>query len=285
MIFSPYGQDFQWSFSNVSGSRPGTGSFGSTITPGTAPTFGSWVQVATGANMSQDTYGVLICFNNGASSATIRNILVNIGVDNAGGTTYEVKIPTLIAGSATTYGLGTGGIWYYFPLYIPAGSSVAVQATSTVVTAFQAYLQFFGQPRRPETVRAGSYVDAFGVDLTNARGTATTLGTTADGAWTQLGVATTKSYWWWQSAYYAADTTMTAAVIHSDLSAGTATNKKILYENQYTSVTAAEQISSLPVFVNSYNNVAIGDIIYVRGQSSTTADSGTGFAAYGLGGG
>lgn len=283
-IFTPFGQDFQWSYSNVSATRPTTTGFGTSVTPGTAPTFGAWVQVASSASMTQDTYGVLICFNNAVTSATIRNILVNVGVDTAGGTSYEVRIPTLIAGSATTYGLGTGGIWYYFPLYIPAGSSVAVQATGVVTTAFNAYLQFFGQPRRPETIRAGSYVDAFGIDLNNARGTAVTLGTTAEGAWTQLGTATTKSYWWWQSCYYSADSTMTAAVIHSDLAAGTATFKKILYENQYTATTAAEAVSNIPIFVNSYNNVAVGDIIYARGQSSTTADTGAGFAAYGLGG-
>lgn len=284
MLFVPFGQDFQWSYSNASATRPSTTGFGTSVTPGTAPTFGAWTQVASAANMTQDTYGILLCFNNGATSAAIRNILVNVGVDNAGGTTYLTVIPTLIAGSSSTYGLGTGGIWYYFPLYIPAGSSVALQATGTVTTAFNAFVQFFGQPRRPEVIRAGSYVDAFGIDLNNARGTTTTLGTTAEGAWTQLGTATTRSYWWWQSCYSAADSTMAAQVIHSDLASGTATFKKILYENQYTSVTGAEQISTLPVFVNSYNNVAVGDIIYVRGQTSGTADTTTGFAAYGLGG-
>ena len=284
MIFAPQGQDFQWSFSNVTATRPVTTGRGSVITPGTAPTFGAWVEVASAANMTQETYGILLCFNNGATAAAIRNILVNIGVDNAGGTAYEVRIPTLIAGSASTFGLGGGGIWYYFPLYIPAGSSVAVQATGTLTTAFNAYVQFFGQPRRPETLRVGSYVTSFGIDLANARGTAVTLGTTAEGAYTQLGATTTRSHWWWQSCYYAADTTMALQVIFSDLAAGNATVKKILYENQYTSVTAAEQIANMPVFVNAYNNVAVGENIYIRGQTSGTPDTGTGFAAYGLGG-
>lgn len=283
-IFIPAGADFQWSYSNVSATRPTTTGFGTSITPTTLPTMSGWTQVASSANISQDVYGILICINNGATSATTRQIIVDVGVDNAGGTAYVTKIPTLLGGHASTYGLGASGVWYYFPLYIPAGSSVAVRASSTLTTAFNCYVQFYGQPRRPEVVRAGSYVTAFGVNATAGTGTAITLGTTAEGAWTQVGATADKSYWWWQAGYTCADTTMSAAIIHLDMSAGTATNKKILFENQVVQTTAAEQISTVPVFMNAYNNVAVGDNIYIRGQHSGTADTGTSVAAWGLGG-
>lgn len=284
-LYVPVGPDFQWTFSSVTATRPTTTGFGTTITPAVAPSFGAWAVVATGAEVTQDVYGIQICFNNNFTAATTRNTLVNIGVDNTGGTTYQTVIPLLIASSATSYVLGGGGIWYYFPLYIPAGSQIAVQATGTLATAFSAFVNLYGQPRRPDAVRCGSYVDAFGAQvLNNTSGTAVTLGTTAEGTYTQLGAATTKTYWWWQIGYGCVDTTMTAATIHADLAAGTATNKKILFENQLWQTTATEQVSCIIQTANAYNNVAIGDIIYARGQCSGTPDTSTNFIAYGLGG-
>lgn len=284
-VFVPVGPDFQWSYSNTGATRPAS-AFGTSVTPGTAPTFGAWAQTSTALNMSQDTYGVLININNGFTSNTIRNILVDLGVDNAGGTTYLTKIPTLIGGSAAPYNVGNGGIWYYFPLFIPAGSSTAVRATATgAVTAFNVNVTYYGQPRRPDAIRCGSYVDAYGVNTTTCQGAAITLGTTAEGAWAQIGTATTAAYWWWQAGFSYNDASQTASVIHIDASAGTATQKKILFENQYWQTNATEQMScQMNTVVNSYNNVATGDLMYARGQSSTTSDTGPGVALYGLGG-
>ncbi len=282
-LFVPQGPDFQWYYSNALTTRPSITSMGTAVTPGTAPTFGSWTQVATAANISSDVYGVAICINNGATSATTRNILMDLGVDNAGGTSYLTKIPYLQGGSATTYGLGSSGIWYYFPLYINRGSSVAVRAMSTTTTAFNCMVYFYGQPRRIDAVRAGSYVDAYGFNTTGAVGTAVTPGTTAEGTWTSLGT-TTASYWWWQTGFNVADTTMSANILHADLAAGDATFKKILFENQVWQTTAAEQVSCNINTANAYNNTKVGDIIYGRLQCSGTADTGNAMIAYGLGG-
>ena len=283
-LLVPGGPDFQWYYSNITTTRPTTTSMGTSVTPGTAPTVGAWAQVAANTNITEEVYGVLICFNNGSTSATTRNILADIGVDNAGGTAYLTKIPYLQAGHATPYGLGGSGIWYYFPLYIPRGSSVAVRAMGTTTTAFNCAITFFGQPRRPDMVRAGSKVFAFGQLTATASGTLVTPGTTAEGAWTQLGTATTMPLWWWQVGYSQIDTTMSANIMHLDLASGTAATKKILMENQVYQTTAAEQISNLPLTVNAYNNVATGDLIYGRMQCSGTADTSSGMIAYGLGG-
>lgn len=284
-LFVPGGADFQWYYSNALATRPSTTSMGTSVTPGTAPTFGGWTQVATAANIVNDVYGVAICINNGASTVTIRNILMDLGVDNAGGTTYLTKIPYLQGGNATTYGLGSSGIWYYFPLYINRGSSIAVRAMGTTTTAFNVMCYFYGQPRRMDTVRAGSYVEAFGFNTATAAGTAVTPGTTNEGAWTQLGSAATSSYWWWQCGFNVADTTMSANILHADLAAGASTTvNKILFENQVWQTTAAEQTSCTFNVANAYNNVAVGDLIFGRLQCSGTADTGNAMIAYGLGG-
>jgi hypothetical protein len=282
-LFVPLGADFQWYASNALATRPTTTAFGTSVTPGTQPNFGAWTQIFSAASVTQDVYGVAICINNGATSATIRNILMDVGVDNGGGTTYLTKIPYLQGGNSSPYGLGSSGIWYYFPLYINRGSSIAVRAMGSTTAAFSCLMYLYGQPRRLDAVRAGSYVDAYGFNTTGAVGTAVTPGTTAEGAWTALGT-TNANYWWWQCGFNAADTTMAANILHADLAAGTATAKKILFENQIWQTTAAEQTSCNINTANAYNNTKSGDIIYGRLQCSGTADTGTAMIAYGLGG-
>ena len=286
-LFVPQGNDFQWSYSNVSATRPNIAGWGFAHTPSTtASTFSTYATLVSAANVTQDVYAIYLCFNFGASSATIRNTLVNIGVDTAGGTNFDTRIPQLMCGHASPLGVGAGGIWYYFPLFIPAGSSIGIQAGSTVATAFATAVWLYGKPRRPEAIRAGSYVTAFGTNTgTTWRGTNVTQGTTADGTLTQIGVATTKSHWWWQAGYSVVDGTMSAAAIAMDVAAGSSTTlNKILIENQIWNTTAAEQISSFPQFPGSYNNVSVGENIYARLQSSAASDTSPNVAVYGLGG-
>lgn len=283
MLFVPSGPDFQWYYSNTLATQP-TAAYGTAITPGTtAGTYGAWAQVATAANMAQDTYGVYICFNSGSTSAATRNILCEMGVDNAGGTSYQSVIPYLTAGNAIPYTNPPGGIFYYFPLYIKSGSSVAFRAMSNSATTFRVSVYFYGQPRRPDGLRVGSYVDAFGFDTTNRVGTTISSGTAGEGAWTQLGTATTRSYWWWQTGLAINSTAINTATFHTDLSAGNATNKKLLNENQIWFATNAEQVGCIPSFQNAYNNVASGQLIYGRAQTTSTSAT-TSMIAYGLGG-
>lgn len=283
MLYVPVGPDFQWYYSNTLTTQP-SAAFGTAVTPGTtAGVYGSWAQVASAANIAQDVYGVFICFNNSATSAATRNILCEMGVDNAGGTSYIPVIPYLAAGNASAYNAVTGGIYYYFPLYIKSGSSIAFRAMSNSSSAVSVSVFFYGQPRRPDGMRVGAYVDAFGFDTTNRTGTAVTMGTTSEGSWVQLGTATTRSYWWWQVGVAINNSTMNAAAINADLSAGTATNKKVLNEGQLWISTATEQLGCIPSFQNAYNNVATGALIYGRMQASV-ATSGATMIAYGLGG-
>lgn len=282
MLFVPTGPDFQWYYSNTLTTQPAA-AYGTTITPNNGTSYGSWAQVATAGDMAQDTYGVYINFNSGSTSSATRNILCEMGVDNAGGTSYQSVIPYLIAGNSYPYTTPPGGIFYYFPLYIKSGSTVAFRAMSNSSTTFRVSVYFYGQPRRPDAQRVGSYVDAFGFDTTNRAGTAITAGTTSEGSWTQLGSTTTRSYWWWQAGFNINNASMSTGTFHVDLSAGNSTSKKLINENQQWSASSSEQIGCIPAFQNAYNNVATGSIIYGRAQASATT-SGTTMIAYGLGG-
>ena len=271
-----------WNFtlSNVQATRPATG-WGASVTPGTGGTKGNWTQVFTGTQINTEVFGLLIFINNNSTSATTRNVLMDIGIDTAGGTTYTVLVPDLIGGHAAP--TTVGGIYYYFPIYIPQGSSVAARATGTTATAFNVALTCYGKPRRPDSVVVGTKVSAFGATLATATGTTITAGTTAEGAWTQLGSDTTRPIFWWQCGMTCVDTTMTANAHTMDISVGDATNKDIVLQDAMAIFTAAEQSTMLPAVTQSYDRTPVGQLVYGRVQCSGTADSALSMMAYGLG--
>lgn len=283
MIHSPFGPDFQFTYSNVATTRLAA-PWGTAHTSGTAPTFSAYATLVAAANITTDIYGIELVFNNYFQAATTRNLLVNIGVDNAGGTTFVTKIPALMAGHCGSMIVG-GGITYYFPLYIPSGSSIGIQATGSAAAAFSTAVRLYGQPRRPDAIRVGSYVTNFGTTTTGAQGTAITLGTTARGTYTQVGAATTRSHWWWQMGYSYVDTNVAAASVAFDMAAGSSTTvNKQLFQNAVYFQDGTERIWNIPITMSQYNNVGVGENIYIRGQGSGAAEGGTTVAAYGLGG-
>lgn len=288
MLYVPHGHDFQWEYSNVSAVRPITTGWGFSHTPSTTSgTFSTYATLVSAANITNDVYGIMLCFNNAATSNAIRNTLVNIGIDTAGGTTFTTRIPDLMVSSASPLGGSGPGVWYYFPLYVPAGSSIGIQAGSTTATAFHTAIWLYGLPRRPEAIRTGAYVTAFGATRTTVwRGTNITLGLAAEGAFTQMGATTTQSHWWWQVGWAQADASQTLQAVTVDVAAGSSTTvNKLLLTDQVWSTNASEQISNIPWFQTSYNNVAVGENIYARGQTSAAAsDTGPNCIVYGLGG-
>lgn len=279
MLFVP-GNSWNFVLSNVSATRPAAG-WGTVVTPGTAGTFGAWATAITAANKSAETFGVLIHINNGATAAATRNHLVDIGIDPAGGTTFTTVIPYLLGGHAAP--ATVGGIFYYFPLYMPAGATIGVRAIGTIATTLNVGVTVFGKPRRPDSVMCGQKVVSFGQTTATATGTTVTAGTTAEGAYVQLGAATTFPVWWWQAGLTCVDTTMTANAYSIDVAAGDATTKDIVLQDVLSVWTANEQITSLPAVYPGYDRTNVGALVYGRVQCSGTADTALSMMAYGLG--
>jgi hypothetical protein len=279
MLFVP-GNSWNYVVSNVAATRPAAG-WGTVVTPGTAGAFGAWATAITAANKTAETFGILIHINNGATSATTRNHLIDIGIDPAGGTSFTTVIPYLLGGHAAPANIG--GIFYYFPLYLPAGATIGVRAIGTIATTLNVGITCFGKPRRPDSVMCGTKVVSFGQTTASATGTTVTAGTTAEGAYVQLGSATTFPIWWWQAGLTCVDTTMTANAHAIDIATGDATNKDIVLQNVLSIFTAAEQITSLPAVYPGFDRTPTGQLVYGRVQCSGTADSALSMMAYGLG--
>src|SRR5574339_168227 len=173
MLWTP-ASDFQDMISNATG-RPASGvPLGTSITlGGSANTFNSYTQILSGANNVADSYLMYFNINFFFTAATFSPLLVTLGKDEAGGTSYTDWVKDILACGPSrfdTNGPDGTGYTYAFPLFCRAGTSLAVKAmtNSASVGSFGAYIKLFCNPSRPDLVRCGAGVDAFGPSETTS---------------------------------------------------------------------------------------------------------------------
>lgn len=279
MLDAAIGPEFGFRYTNLSGPTP---PYGTSVVPGVSNAEGNWTQIASAANMATEMFGLELGVVGGAGAGVARNMLLDIGIDPAGATSYVSIISNLVCGDS---GSTSGGRIFYFPIRIPAGASVAVrvQNSHTIAGTVGVIAKFYGQPQRPEHARAGSFSETIGA-ITNSSGVAFTPGTSgAEGSWTLLGT-TNKELWWWQAGVQVDDATMTAQTLLVDLAYGDVSNKVPIIGDLLHSLTGTEIISHACA-LNAYKRVPGGSNIYIRGSIDiATADSNYNAVAVGIGG-
>lgn len=276
MLFVPGGANSFATIEAAQTGRPVQGQ-GPTVTPAIGSK-GSWAQLI--AATTNDTFGLIVNINSNNASAASRETVVDIGIGAA--SSEVVLIPNLICGGAQAYNTGGGGFWYYFPIWIPAGTRIAARAQGTVATAIEVYVRTLQRPRRPEAVKVGTYAEAIGMTLPS--GTSVTAGTTSEGTWTSLGT-TAKDLWFWQVGVQVSsgDTSWNIAAIHVDLAVGDGSTKDVILDEALVTTSTAEQTCKPIVTLACEAFVPAGSTIYARAQSSGTADP-LYITAYGVGG-
>ena len=286
MLFTP-GNDFMWSASN----------FGSTYTdaglgvnsPGhaNANTKGANTNMLVG--IAEDCYGIAIGFVGGFTAATIRRNLVDLLIDPAAGignagSSWSVVINNLYCAYAS---LVMGGYWYYFPLYLKAGTAIgtANQSLTAGTSALRVCIRVFGKPSRPELVKTGSKVQTYGAVTGTTKGTAITPGTGAMGALTASLGTLSYDQWWWQCGHGYNDASTTDDAVLLDVLAGDGTNNLMCGENFQFRITNGENAgmtawgTSMPQrFIKSGNDVYMRAADVIAPQTTPTV------VAYGMGG-
>ena len=262
---------------------------GTSVSPGTGNTMGSWVDLF-GATLSDDAYGIYLKPSDGEVSGTARPILMDLGLDESGGSTYRMVVPQLaFSGPGNSGGvawLGSGPM--YLPLFIKAGSRVALRAqTPSSSAGFTVKAKVLQKPTHPELVRCGTKVEAIGVDGANSRGTAVTPGFNgAFGAWVSLGVSSFDGFYVFpRFSIDSANQINVDGLL--DLAVGDATVKRII-ANQRTGHSASEASSIRPITeAEFFHYVPAGTEFFARLADATTGtpDATQTVAAYVVGGG
>lgn len=291
MLWTP-GNQFNWSVDNFGATYSDAGVGVSSPGHASANTKGANTQMLVG--IAEDCYGIAIGFAGGHVAATIHRYLVDLLIDPAAGvggngSSWTVVIANLYAAYAS---LGPGGYWYYFPLYLKAGTAIGTANQALVAAkAIRVMVKVFGKPTRPELCRVGSKVQTYGAVTGTTTGTAITPGTAAMGSYTASLGTSSYDQFWWQAGIGFDDTTLGGGTSISefyllDVAASNdgGTTKSLCAENIMANCSTTEQIGKAAFGTKiPYREVPSGATVYMRAASIAPQTTPT-CVAYGLGG-
>jgi hypothetical protein len=167
---------------------------GTVCTPGTEDSDGTAVDLF-GAALAHDVEYLRLAISATVPGASTNDILLTVLVDPAGGTTWSVLIPFLIVGAlgdVSTSGAAPAAPagHYDFPIWIPAGATVGVQARTahTVAQSLKVAAFAHGGNRNPASWWCGQRVTAIGITEAESTGTQHTADASGSfSTWTDLG--------------------------------------------------------------------------------------------------
>lgn len=285
MLFVPCLSSYGFSADNW-GANPST-TAGTSVTPGATNAEGTFTQIFAAATVTSDVYWIVLRIFAGGTSGSQKDHLLDIGVDNAGGSSYSAVISNIVCGQSPSLAAGTFNPHrFVFPLYIKSGSSIAVRIQGSNGTAgtVRVSAKIYGQPSNPQAVPIGMISETIGT-ITNSQGVGFTPGNAADGTWVSLGT-TTNALWWWQLAVQTSNGTTTALQTYVELAFGDATNKVSIQRQMFGSNTTemnSDFWGSNLCWMDSYKQVPGGATLYVRGRCSGAPDAGWNAVAVGMG--
>lgn len=249
-----------------------------TLTPGVSVTTGAAATTkGTPAELIAstpfDTYYLIVTASDYANAGTACQGAMDILI---GAATEEVLIPNLLFGHAGFHGnatVGAGPKRWDFPIHIPAGTRISVQACGArTSTAFRVQVYLHGGNGYPP-FRVGSKVTTYGLS-TLPRGTSITPGSTgAAGSWTQITASTSEDHFAFAPSFQVATDATVTSVMHTvEMGIGSATEEKIGFTYIFSSDSNERQqgpINSFP----SFADVPSGTRLVMRASCSGSNDA------------
>ncbi len=157
----------------------------------TVHTKGSWVELFSA--LAFDVYQVGLYVAEVGVSTVDTSALLDVGADPAGGTAYTEIIPNFLIGCVRDSAEFSNGYTAIFPVFIPAGATVAVRSQSIVSSdTVEVGMKLHGGAPDGDPFPNHGLVVAYGVTVASSSGV-TPANATAnnEGAWVQLVAATT----------------------------------------------------------------------------------------------
>lgn len=177
--------------------------FGSAVTAGANNADGSAASVLSALAHDVEMLVIGISGFGNTSGAINPCTLLDILVDPAGGTSWSGTplIEKLLVGGtypvnlqSATVGVGAPPLWYFFPIWIPAGTSIGGQARtahSSTITG-RVVIWAYGENRNPGSWWCGRKVTSIGINASSSRGTDhTPAASSSYSSWASLGSPTT----------------------------------------------------------------------------------------------
>jgi hypothetical protein len=266
------------------GTNPST-TPGTSVIPGASNAEGSWTQLLTA--LAFEVHGILIRVSDGTQSGQIKNHLLDLGIDPAGGSSYTAVISNIVCGESALITNTGSGHRYFFPLRIPSGATVAARIQGSNATAGTVIvgIRVWGEPDAPYFLPVGQYSETVGT-ITNSNGVSFTPGNASDGTWVSLGT-TSRECWWWQIGYQVDNGTITGEYSYIEIGVGDSTNKSVITRVLHggaTTESCGDCMGAHLVPLGAYCSVPAGSELWIRGRCNNAADTGYNGVAIGVGG-
>lgn len=244
---------------------PGT----SVSTSGSASVKGTPAELI--SSTSFDSYWMTIIATGYAFATTASQGSIDILI---GASTEEVLIADLLMGYCGFMGSDSakGPKRWDFPLYIPAGQRLSVQAAGArVSTALVVAIYLHGGSGMPYG-RVGTSVTTYGI-TTVPDGTAITPGATgAAGSWTEITSATSKAHFAFVPSFQlTGDTTTNNRNLQVDMGIGAATEEQIGPSYEFSS-SSGEVVNGPHNTFPTYHDVPSGTRLVMRASNSAGND-------------
>lgn len=260
---------------------------GTSVIPGTAGAEGTYTSCIASGSVTEDLFGIFIRLSDMSSTTGVaNNCFVDIGIDPAGGTSYTDYISNIVCGGVGPI-TAANGREFFFPIYIPASSTIGARARRVSATpgTMRVAIRGYGRIGWPEMMPVGSFVETLGITETVAvDATAVTPGNAANGTWTSIG-STTRPTWWHQFGYQIDNTMVTAEYTYVELGYGDGTNMTVIHKFMHGGNTT-EQVGVVFEGLHPYAcyaPVAAGETMYVRMRCNNAPDTGYQAAVYCVG--
>lgn len=259
-------------FYSHSGTRPSTG-IGTVVTAGTG-SYGSYVEVISDTDITEDCCGITIICSVGSTSGAAVDGTLTVGRDETGGTSYTDWIEHLITGQPPNGAVGLPCV-YYFPLYIKAGTAIAVKYATAGGGSCRVVMKVHFMPKNTGHLRVAQKVETFGGA---AAGGTVVVGVDRTGgveaAWTQIGSNPTSSHWWWQVGVGPDnDTSLNNETICFDVAKGDGSNKILMFDSIVYSTRDVEYgYKWLQPFMAS-EPIGLNDLLYARYSRGTGTEN------------
>ena len=255
---------------------------GTQVTAGsTAGTKGSWTQLI--ASTAKEYHWLIVGFTENNASATITNVVVDIGIGAA--SSEIVLVPNLLVGSSPAITTTFSSHFYVFPIRVPSGSRLSARSASGPAGSqtCRVLMWLFGKnPKVPSWT--GSKVTAYGITLSgDARGVSVTPGVSgAEGSWTEIVASTSERCEYILMGRGMPQTTnVTGRLYALDFGFGASSAEQALVENMLFLTDGSERVHggwSMPIYADL---PASTRLVARLSQHSTTAQA-VDIALYGV---
>ncbi len=264
---------FQFEVSNVTGTPPAATSLGTGYTSGGSSADGTAVTLLSA--LAQDVQSIIIGIAGQNTAAEDNSALGDLLVDPAGGTAWASLVDDLIVGNSETVSASSAmSVWYHFPLYVKAGSSLGFRARKAGATgvAGRVVIRALGQPvGGTDSWWAGTGVETLGAVPASSAGTAITPGNTGTySSYVTIGTST-KRYRAIQLGCQGGTATANALGYFFELGVGSAAVAGM--SRAWRATNASEAGFYMGAMSAQHCSIASGTVIQARATCSGTAQA------------